>query len=138
IILHYSLLPGHEQGGGYVHDPDQQRVYQVTSTDDGQTWSDPSEITGQLVTDAGYLRSGPGHGIELASGAFKNRLVMPVAYDDKQVRVALSDDGGHSWRLSAPVAGNNRLSGSVVELADSRLMMVLGHSNTAPRNRLVT
>ncbi len=138
VILHYSALPGHEQNGRYVYDPEQQRVYQVVSNDDGQTWSAPTEITDFLVTDVGYLRNGPGHGIQLVSDAFKDRLVMPVAYGDRQVRVALSDNGGQSWRLSEPVPGANRLSGAIVELADSRLMMVLGHSNTTPRNRLVT
>lgn len=138
IILHYSSLAGYEESGRYTYDTGQQRVYQVISSDDGQTWSSPTEITDFLKTDAGYLRNGPGHGIQLVSDAFKDRLVMPVAYGDRQVRVALSDDGGQSWRLSEPVSGNNRLSGAVVELADSRLMMVLGHNNTAPRNRLVT
>src|SRR5690606_20548805 len=137
IILHYSSLPGHEQNGRYTYDVGQQRVYQVISNDNGQSWSAPVEITDFLVTDVGYLRSGPGHGIQLASDAFGGRLVMPVAYDDRQVRVALSDDGGQSWRLSESVSGNNRLSGAIVELADSRLMMVLGHSNTSPRSRLV-
>lgn len=138
IILHYSSLPGREENGEYSYDAGQQRVYQVTSNDHGQTWSAPTEITDFLVTDAGYLRNGPGHGIQLSSEAFTGRLVMPLAYNDRQVRAALSDDGGQSWRLSDPVAGNNRLSGAVVELADSRLMMVLGHSNTTPRNRLAS
>jgi len=138
IILHYSLLPGHVQDNSYAFDVNQQRVYQVVSTDNGQTWSAPTDITDDLKSDVGYLRSGPGHGIELTSETFKNRLVMPVAYGNKQVRVALSDDGGQSWRVSAQIPGNNRQSGTVVELADSRLMMVLGHSNTTPRNRLVS
>ena len=137
IILHYSLVPGHEEGEDYVHDPTQQRVYQVVSTDNGQNWSAPQDLTDQFMTDAGQLRSGPGHGIELVADPYKNRLVMPVAYAGSQVRVALSDDGGQSWRLSEPVAGNNRVSGTVVELADARLMMVLSHSNASPRNRLV-
>lgn len=137
IILHYSLLPGYEQDGKYTFDAVRQRVYQVSSSDHGQSWSAPTEITDDLVTDAGFLRSGPGHGIQLTSGDHEGRLVMPVVYGDRQVRVALSDDDGQSWRLSEPVSGNNRLSGAIVELADSRLMMVLGHSNTAPRNRLV-
>jgi len=138
IILHYSLLPGHVQDGSYMFDASQQRVYQVVSTDNGQTWSAPSEITDYLKSDVGYVQNGPGHGIELTSEAFKNRLVMPVVHDGKEVRVALSDDGGQSWRLSARIPGNKRQSGTVVELADSRLMMVVGHSNTSPKNRLVS
>src|SRR5690606_38843394 len=111
---------------------------QVISTDNGQTWSAPSEITDYLKSNVGYVQNGPGHGIELTSEAFKNRLVMPVVHDGKEVRVALSDDGGQSWRLSARISGNKRQSGTVVELADSRLMMVVGHSNTSPKNRLVS
>ncbi|WP_211657607.1 sialidase family protein [Parapedobacter composti] len=137
IVLHYSALPGHVQNNSYVFDASQQRVYQVVSADNGQTWSAPVEITDQLVTNTGYVRSGPGHGIELRSAAYRNRLVMPLVYGGTQVRAALSDDGGQSWRLSQPIAGNNRLSGAVIELDDSRLMMVLGHTNTTPRNRLV-
>ncbi|HYH56140.1 MAG TPA: sialidase family protein, partial [Anseongella sp.] len=138
IILHYSALSGSVVNGNYEYDPGSQRIYQVESTDGGGSWSAPVEITSGLPEAAGYIRNGPGHGIELASAAYSKRLLMPLTIGENTVKVAISDDEGASWRLSEAVSGSGRQYGSIAELEDGRLMMVMGHNKTSPRSKLVS
>lgn len=137
-ILHYSSIPGSFVNNNYVYNQNLQKVYQVVSTDNGTSWSPPVEITAAVKDNAGFMRSGPGHGIELTSSAFNKRLIMPVVYGGSSIRVIYSDDEGATWKKSNAVAGSNLLFGSVVELSDARLMMVLSHSSSTPRNKLVS
>lgn len=84
---------------------DNKQVYIINSTDYGQTWSDPVEITDQLNLELSCDDSqlcmeygtGPGNGIQLSSG----RLIIPSYYfvgkSNKGAHVIYSDDHGLSW-----------------------------------------
>lgn len=138
IILHYSRLTTSVTANGVFSYPAEQALYQVISTDNGTTWSPPVDITASLKDiSRGFVKSSPGHGIQLQAAAYKNRLVMPLIYGGTSVKVALSDDGGTTWRKSQNIGGTNITSGSVIELADNRLMLTLSHGNTAPQSKLV-
>ncbi|WP_346237061.1 sialidase family protein [Niabella insulamsoli] len=138
IILHYSKLNTNLVNGSISYLPEQ-TMYQTVSTDNGQSWSTPVDITASLAdVPRGYLKSSSAHGIELATGTYKNRLVMPVVYGGKAVKVAFSDDHGASWQTGAVLGGSNNTAGSVVELADSRLMLVLTHGNASPQSKRVS
>lgn len=138
IILHYSNLSGSLVNGNYEYNPASQRIYQVESTDGGASWSAPAEITSGLLDDAGYVHNGPGHGIELASADYSKRLLMPLTIGGEAIKVAISDDEGRSWRLSGTVDGDGLQYGSIVELEDGRLMMVMGHNHSSPQSKLVS
>lgn len=60
---------------------------------------------------------------------------MPLSYSNNTVRVAISDNGGQTWSLNNQVTGTTFKYPSVVELADGRLMMVMGHTAATPKNR---
>ena len=100
------------------------------STDDGQTWAKPREITQDVKKPVwGWYATGPGVGIQLASGSHKGRLVIPCdhrePYKGKPAmfsHVFYSDDHGTSWKLGGTVAPHTDEC-QVVELADGRLMM---------------
>lgn len=138
IILQYSSISSTLAGTTYTYTDASQKIYQVESTDNGNTWSAPIEITALKDVASGYVQNGPGHGIELKSATYNKRLIMPLTYSKKLVKVAISDNGGASWRLSKAVSGSNLKHASVVELADGRLMMIVGHTNASPKNKLVS
>jgi len=139
IILQYSSISGSFVNKVYTYDAGSQRIYQTESTDNGASWTTATEITAGLKdVAAGYLQNGPGHGIELQSATYNKRLIMPLTFSTNVVKVAISDNNGASWRLSKAVSGSRLKHGSVVELADGRLMMVVGHTNTSPKNKLVS
>lgn len=139
IILQYSSISGSFANKVYTYNASTQRIFQTESTDNGASWSTPTEITtGLKDVAAGYLQSGPGHGIELQSVKYNKRLIMPLTFSTNVVKVAISDNNGVSWRLSKAVSGSRLKHASVVELADERLMMIVGHTNASPRNKLVS
>ena len=91
---------------------DYTRCYYRYSTDEGETWSEPEDITYAFdmhehreVIPRTVIAAGPGHGIKLHWG----RLVVPVwiAYNPTDVHAhgpsctstITSNDGGKTWRL---------------------------------------
>ena len=92
------------------------RCFYQRSTDEGETWSTPVEITGAFDTfRAAYpwkvLATGPGHGIQLSGG----RLLVPVwlstgtgghAHRPSAVSVIISDDHGKTWQRGEIVVKN--------------------------------
>ena len=84
--------------------------FQVTSSDDGQTWSEPREITDQLTVKSSWQEWSPVHtGIQVQAGSHSGRLVVPVrcycpetdpSIHDLKYQfngVIYSDDGGEAW-----------------------------------------
>ena len=89
-------------------------VFHTWSDDSGETWSQRVKISDGLTGEGwGWYATGPGHGIQLQSGAQKGRLVIPANHrigekgSDKGSygsHVIYSDDGGKSWTMGG-IAG---------------------------------
>ena len=102
-------------------------VWITHSVDDGQTWTEPREIT-ESVKDPQWTwyATGPCHGIQLHTG----RLVVPCDHivglhldrsrDPYHSHVIYSDDRGETWQLGGNVeAGTNECA--VAQLQDGSL-----------------
>ncbi len=109
---------------------DNDRVFVVSSADEGQSWSEPVEITA-AVKPAGWTwyATGPGVGIQLRQGPHRGRLVIPCDHretrDGATVMVShcfYSDDHGATWRAGGSVAKHTDEC-QVVELNDGRLLV---------------
>ena len=81
-------------------------LWMVTSDDDGKTWSDPVDITPQVKEDwCLFFGTGPGVGIQLHTGDYDGRLVVPIYTANSNVggsqssAVIYSDDHGATWEL---------------------------------------
>jgi len=102
----------------------------TSSTDEGQTWSPPRDITPEVKLPGWtWYATGPGVGIQIQRGRHKGRLVIPCDHrepiDDKQAthsHVFFSDDHGESWKLGGTVALHTNEC-QVVELADGQLLI---------------
>lgn len=102
-------------------------VWLTRSADDGATWAAPCQITAATKAPSWtWYATGPGHGIQLASG----RLVVPCDHivgvhfdrhrDPYHSHLILSDDGGATWRIGGIVdEGTNECA--AVETADGSL-----------------
>lgn len=129
-----------------------ERAFYQRSTDDGQSWSPPVEITAAF--DAfrpkyawRVLATGPNHGIQLRSG----RLIVPVwlstgeggnAHRPSVTATIYSDDGGQSWRagdVAVPCTDEwvNPNETVAVELDAGGVMLNVRNESPAHR-RLVT
>ena len=131
------------------------RVYHRKSTDDGETFSEPIEIT-QVFYDYRdqfpWTRAvpGPGHGLLTRNG----RLVMPMWINDRSGHnyrsvVIYSDDNGATWMPGGIVPPDDQLTSpynndlcecSIVEAADGSLLLnmrVSNHRRNKVRRRAV-
>lgn len=106
------------------------RVFVISSADEGQSWSEPVEITA-AVKPAGWTwyATGPGVGIQLRQGPHKGRLIIPCDHretvDGAKVMVShcfYSDDHGVTWRAGGSVAKHTDEC-QLVELNDGRLLI---------------
>ena len=106
---------------------DSKKIFIIKSTDDGETWSEPTDITAGARDPAWHwVFTGPGHGLQLASG----RLLIPCSADLKprlgEIQFSYtfySDDHGATWKLGSALDYNASDECEVVELTDGRLYM---------------
>ena len=106
------------------------REYAMYSDDEGLTWSQPREITHTVKADSVVQVYGSGEGIQLTSGPYKGRLIVPggdFVPPHKRVFAWYSDDHGETWQSSAVVPNpHERLTpceNSIAELSDGSLLM---------------
>ncbi len=128
------------------------RCYSMRSTDDGQTWSPPVDITGAFEPFREHynwkvIATGPGHGIQMKSG----RLVVPIwlAYGDvgdhkpSAAATIYSDDHGATWKAGDLCLPNEGEFGDpnetmITELSDGRVMLVARSVSDANRKIVTT
>lgn len=93
------------------------------STDDGKTWSEPINVTGQVKDASWYfLLQGPGRGITMSDGT----LVFPIQYIGADripnAGVMYSKDGGKTWKIHNH-ARTNTTEAQVAEVEPGVLML---------------
>ena len=103
------------------------------STDDGQTWSEPRNITRETKRPEWWLYApAPGNGIVMRDGT----LVFPTQGRDSTgtpvSNLPWSRDGGRSWHASEPAASQTTEC-AVVELPDGRLMLNMRNNRRTGR-----
>jgi sialidase-1 len=117
---------------------DVRHPYICYSDDDGKSWSKPVCISDTArLDDWRWYATGPGIGIQIKSGKYASRLVIPCDHSYTETRdgvfkrynrygysshVIYSDDHGRTWKISKTIIpGCNE--NQVVELSDGSLMM---------------
>ncbi len=92
-------------------------VWVMSSTDDGETWTEPREITSTTKDPSwGWYATGPGNGIQIEHGPRKGWLVIPCdhSYDDENGNLQgggfeygshtiYSADHGKTWKLGGSI-----------------------------------
>ncbi|REK11224.1 MAG: exo-alpha-sialidase [Planctomycetota bacterium] len=145
------IIPDRDGSAHLLFCHEYMRCFYRRSDDDGQTFSEPVEITDAFEPfrehyDWKVLATGPGHGVQLRSG----RLVVPVwlsrgtgghAHRPSAISTIYSDDHGETWKCGDIIAGENdplvNPSESVaVELADGSVMLNI-RSESSPNLRAV-
>ncbi len=125
------------QGGTSLHG-----LHLQASTDDGRTFTPYADASRDLDGLAGWSGGliGPGHAIQIRSGVYAGRIVVPIGYERNGKKGAygiVSDDHGASWRIGYnALGGDTRLEGSIAALPDGRLWIAYREqSATTPIGR---
>ncbi len=146
VFLFHQLFPaGTGEFGRLAAGPEGSvRIHVMHSDDDGLHWSAPRDLSAELKpADALTAASGPGIGIQLQRGPARGRIVVPFNSQSAGRHfvnwMALSDDGGVSWRRGADVpckdAELNEVQ--VAEAKDGSLILNARHWKGVNRGRLV-
>ncbi len=124
---------------------DSRRVFVTNSTDGGETWAAPRDIT--VHTKAAtwsWYATGPGAGIQIRHGVDAGRMVMPCDHKqpgrdgtDFYSHVIYSDDHGAHWQLGGRSPGAEVNESEVVELSDGRLLLNMRNYNREQRSRQI-
>jgi sialidase-1 len=127
LILCKNAEDGHEKD--ILAGKASREVLKIKSDDDGRTWSQPEDITRDvMLPEWTWFATGPCHGIQLQSG----RLVIPCNHAVLQPseersgpyisHIIYSDDHGETWRIGQDV-GDNTNECTVAELPDGALYL---------------
>lgn len=108
---------------------DTRRVFVMTSSDDGMTWSAAREITPQVKQpDWTWYATGPVNGIQVRKGKFKNRLIIPCDHIEAGTKKYFShtihsDNGGETWMLGGTTPADKVNESTVAELPGGKLLL---------------
>ena len=123
---------------------DSRRIFILQSTDDGQTWSSPVEITKSVKSaDWTWYATGPCHGIQMTKGKNAGRLLIPCdhieAVSKKYYSHAIfSDDHGKTWQLGGTTPQDLVNECTVAELSDGKLMLNMRNYDRTQKTRKVS
>jgi len=120
------------------------RIQVICSDDEGLSWSEPRDLNAELKpVDALTAASGPGIGIQIQQGPARGRLVVPFNSQSAGKHfvnwMALSDDGGKTWRRGnvVPCEHSELNEVQVAETEAGQLLLNARFWRGAQRGRLV-
>lgn len=158
IFLFYNTGNNHEyevrKGKGL------REVWYITSIDEGQSWSDPVNITTMVhrpnmpsVNPNYHFRedwrayaNGPGHGLQLENGKYRGRIYVPANHSfgppqkngmDYRAHGFYSDDHGKTFHISESVSLKGGNECSAAELPNDGLMLNIRNQSGTTKNRYV-
>lgn len=98
------------------------RAYMISSSDNGATWSDPADVTDQVIVPGCFSSGfGPGSGVQISRGRRAGRLILPSRqYNGSASKgfAVYSDDHGATWKVSSEVLGGES---QIAECGEDRL-----------------
>lgn len=123
------------------------RIWFRTSSDEGQTWSQPVEITASVKLPGWHhYATGPGHALQLMHGRHAGRIVVAANHSENDPQPAghsyaahdfYSDDHGASWKLGETLAWPGSNESTAAEAADGTIVMNSRDQSGASRARII-
>ncbi len=144
LLMTWNLGLDHESDIIDGKSKDTRRVFIASSTDEGENWTEPKEITSSVKRENWtWYATGPCHGIQLKHGEKKGRLVIPcdhIQADTKKYfsHIIYSDDNGKSWQLGGTTPQDQVNECTVAELPDGKLLLNMRNYDRSQKSRKVS
>lgn len=144
LLSTWNLGSDHEREIISGDSKDTRRVFVLSSSDDGKTWSGARDITAAVKRpDWTWYATGPGAGIQLKKGKYKGRLVIPCDHIESDTKkyyshAIYSDDHGKSWELGGVTPQDQVNECKVVELRNGDLMLNMRNYDRNKKTRQVS
>ncbi|MEI7420888.1 MAG: sialidase family protein [Prolixibacteraceae bacterium] len=144
LLSTWNLGSDHESQIINQTSKDSRRVFILQSTDDGQTWSSPMEITTSAkLPNWTWYATGPCHGIQLVKGKNAGRLIIPCDHIEAVNKkyfshIIFSDDHGKTWQLGGTTPQDQVNECTTAELSDGRLMLNMRNYDRTQKARKVS
>jgi sialidase-1 len=122
---------------------DSRRIFILSSTDDGKTWTPAAEITSSVkLNNWTWYATGPCHGIQLEKGKNKGRLIIPCDHIESITNkyyshIIYSDDHGKKWQTGGTTPQDQVNECTVAELSDGRLLLNMRNYDRSEKSRKV-
>ena len=123
---------------------DTRRIYVMSSGDDGNSWSEPTEITKDVKKDNWtWYATGPVHGIQIQNGSHKGRMIIPCDHIESKSKkyyshIIFSDDGGNSWEVGGITPQDYVNECTVVEINKGKLLLNMRNYDRSQENRKIS
>ncbi len=121
-------------------------VWYKTSTDEGQTWSQATNITAQVhksiefkdiwkvdaLTAWRSFANTPGHALQITQGKYRGRIFVPINYskgepsktfEDYMAAAFYTDDHGATFKLSDNIGFNGSNESTAAELPNNGILL---------------
>lgn len=144
LLMTWNNGYDHEQEIIAGKSTDTRRVFVSRSENEGETWTDPKEITTTTkMKNWTWYATGPCHGIQLARGEYKGRLIVPCDHIEARTKkyfshVIFSDDGGKNWQLGGTTPQDQVNECAVAELANGELLLNMRNYDRNSRARKIS
>ena len=129
LLSTWNLGSDHEKDIIAGTSRDSRRVFVLSSSDDGITWSTALQITTSVKKENwSWYATGPGRGLQISKGRYKDRMVVPanhITSDTKQnySHAIYSDDAGNTWKLGGITPQDSVNESTIAELSNGRLLL---------------
>lgn len=129
LLSTWNLGSDHENQIIAQTSKDTRRVFVMSSSDDGVSWTKAREITKDVKRpDWTWYATGPCNGIQIRKGRHAGRLVIPCDHIEAGTKKyfshgVYSDDGGETWVLGGSTPTDQVNECTVAELEKGRLQL---------------
>lgn len=143
VLSTWNLGSDHERDIIAGISKDTRRVFVMSSSDEGKSWSQATEITASVKEkDWTWYATGPCHGIQLTVGADSGRLLIPCDHIEAESKkyyshTIYSDDHGKSWKLGGSTPQDQVNECTVAELPEGRLLLNMRNYDRSQKNRKI-
>jgi sialidase-1 len=144
LLSTWNLGEDHESEIINQTSTDTRRIFVMESSDEGNSWSLPKEITSSVKQENWtWYATGPCHGIQVKNDKFRDRLIIPCDHIEAGNKkyfshIIYSDDHGKSWQIGGSTPQDQVNECAIAELPDGNLMLNMRNYDRSKKTRKVS